>query len=154
MSTTVIFSDSSTTESRVISKGNLSSKRRQKLCSTILVAEDDADVRLMLRTRLEMKGYCVVEAGDGQEAIRVAQDEHPDIILMDLQLPRLNGFAVTRYVRQHEELRGVPIVILSGHDPAKHRNLALAAGCNEYLLKPVDFNRLEETITRLLPIAA
>ena len=120
---------------------------------TVLVAEDNADVRLMMRTLLEMKGYGVVEAGDGQETVAVAQDARPDLILMDLQLPRLNGFAVTRFIRQHDELKGVPILIVSGHDPAKHRNLALAAGCNGYVQKPVDFDHLEEMIVSLLPAA-
>lgn len=135
-------------------KGGVAVKPGTRLGSTILVAEDDADIRLMLRILLEMKGYRVVEAVDGQEAIDVAQQTRPDIILMDLQLPRLNGFAVTRFVRQHNELREVPIIIVSGHDPAKHRSLALAAGCNEYLLKPIDFGQLERLLQRLLPVAA
>jgi two-component system, cell cycle response regulator DivK len=118
---------------------------------TVLVAEDNADVRLMMRTLLEMKGYGVLEAGDGQETVAVAQEARPDIILMDLQLPRLNGFAVTRFIRQHDELNGVPILIVSGHDPAKHRNLAIAAGCNGYVQKPVDFDQLEKLIVGLLP---
>jgi CheY-like chemotaxis protein len=120
---------------------------------TVLVAEDNADVRLMMRTLLEMKGYGVLEAGDGHETLSVAQDSRPDLILMDLQLPRLNGFAVTRFIRQHEELKGVPILIVSGHDPARHRNLALAAGCNGYVQKPVDFDYLEGLIVSLLPAA-
>ena len=120
---------------------------------TVLVAEDNDDVRLMMRTLLEMKGYGVVEAGDGQETLSVAQVARPDLILMDLQLPRLNGFAVARFIRQHDELRGVPILIVSGHDPAKHRNLALAAGCNGYVQKPVDFDQLERLIVDLLDAA-
>lgn len=120
---------------------------------TVLVAEDDDDVRLMMRTLLEMKGYGVVEAGDGQETVAVAQDARPDLILMDLQLPRLNGFAVARFIRQHAELRGVPILVVSGHDPAKHRGLALAAGCNGYVQKPVDFDHLEKLIAGLLAAA-
>ena len=120
---------------------------------TVLVAEDNEDVRLMMRTLLEMKGYGVVEAGDGQETVAVAQDARPDIILMDLQLPRLNGFAVARFIRQHEELKGVPILVISGHDPAKHRNLAIAAGCNGFVQKPVDFDHLEKLIAGLLKAA-
>ena len=120
---------------------------------TVLVAEDNDDVRLMMRTLLEMKGYGVVEAGDGQETLSVAQDARPDLILMDLQLPRLNGFAVARFIRQHAELKGVPILVVSGHDPAMHRNLALAAGCNGYVQKPVDFDHLEKLIVGLLPAA-
>ena len=118
---------------------------------TILVAEDDADIRLMMRMLLGMKGYRVVEARDGQETVDVAKQERPDLILMDLQLPRLNGFAVARFVRQTDPIRDVPIVVVSAHDPAKHRNLALAAGCNAYVQKPIDFDRLDELIVSLLP---
>jgi CheY-like chemotaxis protein len=118
---------------------------------TILVAEDDADIRLMMSTLLGMKGYRVVEASDGQQALEVAQRERPDVVLMDLQLPRLNGFAVARFIRQSDALRHMPIVVVSAHDPAKHRNLALAAGCNAYVQKPIDFDRLNELIVSLLP---
>lgn len=118
---------------------------------TILLAEDDADIRLMMSTLLGMKGYRVVEACDGPETVEAARKERPDIILMDLQLPRLNGFAVTRFIRQDDSLRQVPIVVVSAHDPAKHRNLALAAGCNAYVQKPIDFDRLEELLTTLIP---
>jgi chemosensory pili system protein ChpA (sensor histidine kinase/response regulator) len=113
---------------------------------TVLVAEDDDDIRLMMRTLLGMRGYRVIEARDGQETLDVAQVSHPDVILMDLQLPRLNGFAVTRFVRQTDSLRRVPIIVVSAHDPAKHRNLALAAGCNAYVQKPIDFDSLDELI--------
>jgi two-component system, cell cycle response regulator DivK len=118
----------------------------------IMVVEDDADSRLMMRTLLEMKGYSVIEAGDGQEAIEVAERERPHLIIMDLQLPRLHGFAVTRHLRQHAELNEVPIIILSGHDAHNHRPLALAAGCNDYLNKPIDFDLLENALSRLLPV--
>jgi chemosensory pili system protein ChpA (sensor histidine kinase/response regulator) len=118
---------------------------------TILVAEDDADIRLMMSTLLGMKGYNVVEARDGQETLDVAQKQRPDIILMDLQLPRLNGFAVARFIRQTDALSRTPIVVVSAHDPAKHCNLALAAGCNAYVQKPIDFDRLDELIVSLLP---
>lgn len=119
--------------------------------STILVAEDDADIRLMMSTLLGMKGYRVVEASNGQEALEVVQKERPDVVLMDLQLPRLNGFAVARFIRQSDALSRTPIVVVSAHDPAKHRNLALAAGCNAYVQKPIDFDRLNELIVSLLP---
>ena len=116
----------------------------------VLIADDDDDIRLMMRTLLEMKGYRTAEAANGQEAVEAAARERPDLILVDLQLPRLNGFAVTRFVRQHEGLRRVPIVVVSGHDPARHRDLALAAGCNEYIQKPVDFDQLDDLLVGLL----
>jgi CheY-like chemotaxis protein len=118
--------------------------------TTVLVAEDDADIRLMLLTLLRMKGYRTAEARDGQETLDVACELRPDVILMDLQLPRLNGFAVVRFLRQTETLRSVPVIVVSAHDPAKHRNLALAAGCNAYVQKPIDIDTLDGIILRLL----
>jgi CheY-like chemotaxis protein len=117
---------------------------------TVLIAEDDEDVRLMMRTRLGTSGYRVVEACDGQEALDVAKDVRPDIVLMDLQLPRLNGFAVARFLRQADRLRRMPIIVVSAHDPAKHRNLALAAGCDAYVQKPIDFDYLDGLMHSLL----
>ncbi|HZT56997.1 MAG TPA: response regulator [Pyrinomonadaceae bacterium] len=118
---------------------------------TILVAEDDPDIRLMMKTLLLMRGYRVVEARDGQEAVDVARATRPDLILMDLQLPKLNGFAVARFVRTTDSLRSVPIIVVSAHDPVKHRGLAFAAGCNAYVQKPIEFDRLDEIIVGLLP---
>ena len=116
----------------------------------VLIAEDDDDIRLMMKTLLEMKGYRTAEAANGQEAVETAERARPDLILVDLQLPRLNGFAVTRFVRQHDELRCVPIVVVSGHDPVRHLNLALAAGCNAYIQKPIDFDELDGVLAGLL----
>ena len=118
---------------------------------TILLAEDDEDIRMMMRTLLEMRGYRVLEAADGQQTVDAAEAARPDLVMIDLQLPRLNGFAVARFIRQSDALRRVPIIVVSAHDPAKHRNLALAAGCNAYVQKPIDFDRLDELITSLLP---
>ena len=118
--------------------------------ATVLVAEDDEDIRLMMVTLLRMKGYETAEARDGQETLDVARGLSPDVILMDLQLPRLNGFAVARFLRQTESLRHVPIIVVSAHDPAKHRNLALAAGCDAYVQKPIDFDSLDGIILSLL----
>ena len=118
--------------------------------TTVLVAEDDEDIRLMMVMLLRMKGYKTAEARDGQETLEVAQELRPDLILVDLQLPRLNGFGVARFVRQHETLHRVPIIVVSAHDPAKHRALALAAGCNAYVQKPIDFDSLDGLILNLL----
>lgn len=118
--------------------------------TTVLVAEDDADIRLMMLTLLSVRGYKTAEARDGQETLEVASVLRPNLILMDLQLPRLNGFAVARFIRQNEALRRVPIIVVSAHDPAKHRNLALAAGCNAYVQKPIDFDSLDGMILNLL----
>jgi CheY-like chemotaxis protein len=117
---------------------------------TILLVEDYQETRTMLRTWLERRGYRLVEAGDGQEAVDLAPLTHPDLILMDLRLPELNGIAATRRLRQHADLKNVPVVVLSALDPAMFREAALSVGCVEYLTKPIDLDKLEELLTRLL----
>jgi CheY-like chemotaxis protein len=118
---------------------------------SVLIVEDNEDGRFMLRTFLQLKGYRVMEARDGMEAIASATSERPDLILMDIQLPRLDGISVTRQLRLDPMSRYVPIVIVSGWDPKRHRPQALAAGCDEYLFKPVDFSLLDEILDRYLP---
>jgi CheY-like chemotaxis protein len=120
---------------------------------TILVAEDDEDNRFTLKILLEMRGYRVLTAANGHEAIALAEREHVDLILMDLRMPLLNGLAATRQLRQHASprLRQIPILALSAYDPAQHRAVAIAAGCNDYVTKPIDYDRLEKLIETLLP---
>ena len=124
--------------------------------TTILVAEDDEDNRITLKILLELRGYRVLTAANGQEAISVAEREHPDLLLMDLRMPLLNGLAATRQLRQHSDarLRRIPILALSAYDPAQHRAVAIAAGCNDYVTKPIDYDRLEKLIETLLPATA
>ena len=121
--------------------------------ATILVAEDDEDNRFTLQVLLEMRGYRVLTAANGHEAIGIAERERPNIILMDLRMPLLNGLAATRQLRQHGDarLRQIPILALSAYDPAQHRAVAIAAGCNDYVTKPVDYDRLENLIETFLP---
>jgi CheY-like chemotaxis protein len=117
---------------------------------TVLVVEDFEDNRFMMRRLLEMSGYRVVEAVNGQEAVETAQRERPDLILMDLSLPLLDGLAATRRIRQQDGLSKVPIVAVSAHDTADFHADALAAGCNEYVTKPIDFDELEGLLSRLM----
>lgn len=118
---------------------------------TVMVVEDFEDNRFMMRRLLEMSGYRVLEAINGEEAVELAHRERPQLILMDLSLPQLDGLAATRRIRQHADLRDVPIVAVSAHDTADFHADALAAGCNDYVTKPIDFDQLEELLTRLLP---
>lgn len=104
----------------------------------------------MLKHALEMKGYNVVEAIDGCEAVRVAKRELPDLILMDLTLPILGGAEATSLLREHEELRHVPIIAITAHDSANSRANASDAGCNGYLTKPIDFDYLAPLINGFL----
>lgn len=118
---------------------------------SVMVVEDFEDNRFMMRRLLEMSGYRVLEAINGEEAVKIAQRERPDLILMDLSLPLLDGLAATRRIREVEELRDVPIVAVSAHDTADFHADALAAGCNDYVTKPIDFDQLESLLARLLP---
>lgn len=102
----------------------------------------------MMRQLLEMAGHRVVEATDGEEAVELALVERPELILMDLSLPKLDGLAATRKIRQHSH---VPIVAVSAHDSAGSRTEALAAGCDEYVTKPIDFDQLSSLLNSLLP---
>lgn len=124
---------------------------------TILLVEDYPETRTMLRQWLERKGYRLVEAADGQEALDLAPLAHPDLILMDLRLPEMNGIAATRRIREHPDLKDVPVIALSALDPAMFRDAALTVGCVEYLTKPIDLDELEELLVRLLgyqPVSA
>ncbi|HEX8852563.1 MAG TPA: response regulator [Pyrinomonadaceae bacterium] len=126
----------------------------QQTVKTILVVEDYEDTRSMLRRFLEIKGYRVVEGANGEEALAVAMSERPDLILMDLQMPVLDGFMATRLIREFEHLGDVPVVAVTAHETrgVDFRNNVdeLGLGRIEYLDKPVDFDRLESLLQRLL----
>ena len=116
----------------------------------ILVVEDFEDSRFMMRRLLEMAGYSVVEASDGEQAVELAVQERPALILMDLSLPKLDGLAATRKIRQHKTMGKVPIIAVSAHDAPESRIEALEAGCDEYVTKPIDFDQLDRLLKRLL----
>jgi len=116
----------------------------------VLLVEDTEDNRQMMRKLLEMSGFQVVEATNGREAVEVAQRVKPQIILMDLSLPFIDGLAATRQIRSLPELSDVPIVAVSAHDTADFHSHALDAGCNAYITKPINFPELEETVNSLL----
>ncbi len=116
----------------------------------ILLVEDTEDNRQMMKNLLEMSGFQVVEATNGREAVEVASRVKPEIILMDLSLPFIDGLAATRQIRSLPGLSEVPIVAVSAHDTADFHSHALEAGCNAYITKPIDFPELEETVNSLL----
>jgi two-component system cell cycle response regulator DivK len=117
---------------------------------TVLLVEDTEDNRQMMRRLLEMSGFRVVEALNGREAVQVAAEVKPGIILMDLSLPFVDGLAATRQIRKLPELSDVPIVAVSAHDTADFHSLALDAGCNAYVTKPVHYPELEDLVNSLL----
>ena len=104
----------------------------------------------MMRQLLEMAGHIVVEATDGEEAVKIALEKKPAIILMDLSLPKLDGLAATREIRRHKGFSHVPILAISAHDGDESRAAALEAGCDEYMTKPIDFDRLTALVHRYL----
>ena len=118
--------------------------------SKVLLVEDTEDNRFMMRRLLEMVGYTVVEARNGQEAVRLAESETPALILMDLSLPIIDGLAATRLIRKIPAAEKTPIIAVSAHDTADFQEEAITAGCNGYVTKPIDFASLESLIARLL----
>jgi CheY-like chemotaxis protein len=120
----------------------------------ILIAEDSLDGREMMRTLFRLKGYDVVVAEDGMQAIDMALKNPPDLIFIDLELPRLDGISVIRNIRRSTKLSGVPIIIVSGHDPSRYQEAASAAGCTDYLMKPIDFDRLDAILELNAAIAS
>ncbi len=108
----------------------------------ILLVEDNEDNRDMLSRRLKKKGFEVVMAVDGAQACDMALAEKPDLILMDMELPVFDGWEATRRIKAEESTRNIPILALTAHAMAEHRDKALAAGCVDFDTKPIEFNRL------------
>jgi len=117
---------------------------------TVLVVEDYEDTSLAMRLALEDQGYRILEAADGVQAVEVAERERPDIILMDLQLPILDGLAATERIRANPEMSEVVIVAVTAHQEADYRARALAAGCNAFVSKPIDFEWLNDLLVNLV----
>ena len=108
----------------------------------ILYIEDNPDNVYMLTRRLKKKGFELIIAGDGQEGIDKAIEESPDLILMDLSLPTMDGWTATAEIKKIEEIKDIPIIALSAHAMPEHRDRAIKAGCSDYDTKPVDIKRL------------
>ena len=123
---------------------------RQPEDITILVVEDYEDMSLAMRLALEDQGYRILEASDGAQAVEVAARERPDIVLMDLQLPVLDGLTATRRIRANPELRDTVVVAVTAHNEGDYRARALAAGCNAFVSKPLDFDFLHDLLVNLI----
>lgn len=117
---------------------------------TILVVDDFDDTRLLLRTWLERRGFRVVEAENGLQAINQAETQSPDLIIMDMQMPQLDGLAATRRIRSLKAFDSVPIVAVSAYGADQFREQALAAGCDEYVSTPFEPATLEGIIRSLV----
>ena len=112
----------------------------------ILVVDDFDDTRLLLRTWLERKGFHVIEAQNGIEAVSQAEINRPDLIIMDLEMPELDGLAATRKIRNVKALEKVPVLAVSAYGAEQFRDDAIAAGCNEYVSTPFEPDDLEQLI--------
>ncbi|HEY0730428.1 MAG TPA: response regulator [Pyrinomonadaceae bacterium] len=117
---------------------------------TVLVVDDFDDTRLLLRTWFERRGFRVIEAENGVQAIDRAESETPDLIIMDVQMPQLDGLAATRRIRSLEALGTVPIVAVSAYGAEQFRQLALEAGCDEYVSTPFEPATLEGIVRALV----
>ena len=117
----------------------------------VLYVEDNDDKVYMLKRRLELLGdFEVLAAEDGEKGCEMAAAERPDIILMDLEMPVVDGWEATRRLRSNPQTRDIPVIALSAHALAGERERALAAGCNEFDSKPIEFDRLVATLRRIL----
>ena len=116
----------------------------------VLVVEDNEMNRDMLARRLQRRGYEVIVSVDGEDGVNKARSDSPDIILMDMDLPVLDGWAATRQLKASPETQSIPVIALTAHAMAGDREKALEAGCDDYDTKPVEFSRLTEKIESLL----
>ena len=118
--------------------------------SKILVVEDSPMIQEILVERLLLREYEVVAASDGLEGIKMAEKEKPDLILMDISLPVMDGWEATQRIRNIESIKNVPIIALTAHALIEDRNKSLAIGCNDFETKPINFSQLILKINALL----
>ena len=116
----------------------------------ILVVDDNLDSRELVAKILQNRGYNVIEALDGEDALNKAREERPALILMDISLPKLDGYEVTRRLKALEELRDIPIIALTAHAMKGDREKALAAGCQGYVPKPINIRELPALVQRFI----
>jgi two-component system cell cycle response regulator DivK len=117
----------------------------------ILIVEDNEMNRDMLSRRLERRGFAIVMAMDGQQGVEMTRSERPDLILMDMSLPVMDGWAATQAIKADPELSKIPVIALTAHAMAGDREKAMAAGCDDYDTKPIELPRLLEKIGKFLP---
>ena len=118
----------------------------------VLVVEDDDDNLYMLRRLLGGKGYQVLGAFDGKRAIEIAETEELDLILLDLKLPGMDGLGVINRLRENPRLDNLPVLIMTAHEPELYRDRLINAGCDDFLVKPIDFDRLDVLLDYYAPV--
>jgi len=126
-------------------------KGSEKIVSpTVLVVEDNQDNRELIVKALRVNGYNVLEAVDGEEAIEKAKTEKPDLILMDLFIPKIDGYEVTRILKGNDEFKNIPVIACTAQAMKGDMEDALAAGCDGYITKPIDVRKLSNQIDSFL----
>lgn len=115
---------------------------------TVLVVEDNPDNMLLFQDVLQALNYTVIQARDGESGVKTAKSEKPDLILMDLSLPRMDGWTAAKQIKEDPELTHIPIIALTAHAMVGDRERALAAGCDDYLAKPINLREFREKIKR------
>lgn len=116
----------------------------------VLVVEDNRDNMILIVDVLESLDYVVIQAVDGEQGVSLANSEHPDLILMDLSLPKMDGWAATQVIKANEELKQIPIIALTAHAMVGDRERALEAGCDDYMTKPINLQILATMLTTFL----
>jgi CheY-like chemotaxis protein len=132
------------------SDGHQTAIEEMRTMAKILVVEDNEENWDMISRRLQRRGYLVVRAADGQEAVDMAAHERPDLILMDVSLPVLDGLEATRRIRARVETQTIPVIALTAHAMSGDRDRVLQAGCDDYHAKPVELPRLLAQMEALL----
>lgn len=117
---------------------------------TVLLVEDNEDNLVVYRTILEHVGYTVIEARDGEEGVERARSERPDIILMDISIPKIDGWEATGQLKADEATAGIPIIALTAHALEEDRAKAMRAGCDGYLAKPVEPRRVVQEVEKYI----
>ncbi len=118
---------------------------------TVLIVEDNANNRMIMRDLMEVQGHRTLEAVDGAEGLAMALEHRPDLILMDVQLPGMDGYEVTRRLKAQDETKHIPIVAVTSYAMKGEEERAREAGCDAYVSKPIDIRKLIETVQRFLP---
>ena len=116
----------------------------------ILIADDNQDSRELVIKILAREGYVLIEAIDGEDALNKVSSEKPDLILMDISMPKIDGYELTRRLKSHNDLSKIPIIALTAHAMKGDREKALDAGCNEYITKPINVRELPKQVKLLL----